>query len=249
MGYVKNISFVEFPIQGNLLGKAVEVLFHYDSTRVFMGRVVRDDREHPFRTLIQLSDGRVVEGSECQFSINNKRYPDDLEVVEKVRYTPENRDFVREWAKAEVKEEYANIKLPNGDYISYDDWIYKDSVGNVFGYYPTQHFNGVQSIMDTIITKKAVFGGYILKDGYTVSNIIAKLGHYEHVIYPNMIDVSLIKSALEELKEGIDTLRTQYKIIGIYDADKVALALEQLSNIGCTNKEEEAQNEQSAIKP
>lgn len=33
-----------------------------------MGTVIRDDREEPYETLIQLDDGRTMRGVECQYS-------------------------------------------------------------------------------------------------------------------------------------------------------------------------------------
>jgi len=72
MGVQMNITHNKFPEQGNLLGKHVKVFFHYDTTRCAMGKVIRNDLEHPRLTIIQLSDGRVVLATECQFSPNVK---------------------------------------------------------------------------------------------------------------------------------------------------------------------------------
>lgn len=35
-----------------------------------MGTVIRDDREEPYETLIQLDDGRTMRGVECQYSFS-----------------------------------------------------------------------------------------------------------------------------------------------------------------------------------
>jgi hypothetical protein len=67
MGVVKNISASSFPKQGRLLGKRTKVCFHYDTSVLFDGRILRDDAESPFVTIIQLDTGVVVLGSECQF--------------------------------------------------------------------------------------------------------------------------------------------------------------------------------------
>ncbi|WP_233874605.1 hypothetical protein [Paraburkholderia adhaesiva] len=57
----------KFPKQGTLAGKRVEVCFHNDTPRVIESVVMRDDVESPFRTIIDLDDGRMVLDAECQF--------------------------------------------------------------------------------------------------------------------------------------------------------------------------------------
>lgn len=69
MGVEKNIGYVDWPKQGKYLGKRVRVGFNYQSAEV-MGTIVRDDYEHPWRTIISLDDGRVVLATECQYSPN-----------------------------------------------------------------------------------------------------------------------------------------------------------------------------------
>jgi hypothetical protein len=69
MGVEQNISFANFPRQGNFLGKLTEVCFDYDTSQTVAGIVVRYDVEHPFRTIIQLANGNYVLGTECQFRI------------------------------------------------------------------------------------------------------------------------------------------------------------------------------------
>lgn len=68
MGVVNNIKHDAFPEQGSLLGKAVLVCFHYDTTNRIDAVCVRDDNEAPFLTIFRLADGRHVLGTECQYS-------------------------------------------------------------------------------------------------------------------------------------------------------------------------------------
>jgi hypothetical protein len=68
MGCIKGITFAEFPKQGKMLGATVSVCFHYDTSKCIDGKIIRDDMEEPFETIIQLVDGRVVRGVECQYS-------------------------------------------------------------------------------------------------------------------------------------------------------------------------------------
>ena len=69
MGIVDSIHFDRFPIQGPHLGRRVRVVFHYDTTRVVRGTVVRDDFADPWITIISLDDRRVVLGTECQYAV------------------------------------------------------------------------------------------------------------------------------------------------------------------------------------
>ena len=76
MGCVKTITYNTFPKQkgkdyrfpGMAVGAKVKVCFHYDTNHCVRGRIVRDDLEEPFETIIRLDDGRYVRGTECQFS-------------------------------------------------------------------------------------------------------------------------------------------------------------------------------------
>jgi len=73
MGNHPNITHDKFPKQSGLIGKEVEVIFHYDADHRTKGKIVRDDREAPFEMIIQLaSEGegppRFVRSSECQYS-------------------------------------------------------------------------------------------------------------------------------------------------------------------------------------
>ena len=68
MGSHAKISHDQFPRQSTLVGKPVKVCFHFDSSNVFEGFCVRDDREDPFVSIFQLHDGRYVLATECQYS-------------------------------------------------------------------------------------------------------------------------------------------------------------------------------------
>ena len=67
MGGSNNVDFDCYPVQGDLLGKAVRVCFSHDASRAIEGIVIRDDVGGDNRTIIQLADGRVVLGTECQY--------------------------------------------------------------------------------------------------------------------------------------------------------------------------------------
>jgi hypothetical protein len=69
MGNVATISLDKWPKQGKHLGERAEVCFHYDTSKTIMGTIVRDDMEHPFRTIIKLDDGRYIEAAECQYAL------------------------------------------------------------------------------------------------------------------------------------------------------------------------------------
>lgn len=68
MGIVKNVGFHEWPKQGSWLGIRTEVCFRYDTRNTILGTVIRDDKEEPYRTIILLDDGRVVDSTECMHS-------------------------------------------------------------------------------------------------------------------------------------------------------------------------------------
>jgi hypothetical protein len=68
MGCVDSIDYARWPKQGEWLGLRTRVCFFYDTSRIVMGTVVRDDNEAPGVTLIKLDDGRYVLASECQHS-------------------------------------------------------------------------------------------------------------------------------------------------------------------------------------
>ena len=66
MGCVKNVSMDAWPEQGDFAGRRTEVCFHRNTERTIMGRIVRNDVEEPFLTIIRLDDGRFILGSKCQ---------------------------------------------------------------------------------------------------------------------------------------------------------------------------------------
>lgn len=72
MGNHPLITATEFPKQGSWLGKRTRVCFHYDTSTVVGGTIVRDDvyvsEEIPCHTIIALDDGRYVLTTECQHS-------------------------------------------------------------------------------------------------------------------------------------------------------------------------------------
>jgi len=68
MGVVSTIDHDKFPKQGSFKGRRCQVCFNYDLSGSVGGTIVRDDREAPFRTIIQLDDGRFVLATECQYS-------------------------------------------------------------------------------------------------------------------------------------------------------------------------------------
>jgi len=68
MGCVENIRTDYFPRQGEQLGRMVAVVFHYDTKHPTAGKVVRDDAEPPYQTIIKLANGRYVLSGECQYS-------------------------------------------------------------------------------------------------------------------------------------------------------------------------------------
>ena len=65
---VRTVSFDKFPKQGSYAGRAVEVCFHYDTSKMLKGVIVRDDTEEPHLTIIKLEDGRHVLATECQYA-------------------------------------------------------------------------------------------------------------------------------------------------------------------------------------
>lgn len=69
MGNRDNISYDQFPKQGSHLGRRVEVCFHYNTSRLLGGTVIRDDHEEPWVTIIALDDGRYVLADECQYHV------------------------------------------------------------------------------------------------------------------------------------------------------------------------------------
>jgi hypothetical protein len=72
MGCVKNIDFYKFPKQSEFVNRRCKVTFMHDISRYIPGTIIRDDREEPFETLIRLDDGRVIRGTECQYSMHNE---------------------------------------------------------------------------------------------------------------------------------------------------------------------------------
>lgn len=68
MDCAPNIDHAVFPVQSAYLHQCVRVCFHYDTTLLVGGIVVRDDATEPWVTIVRLDDGRHVLGTECQWS-------------------------------------------------------------------------------------------------------------------------------------------------------------------------------------
>lgn len=88
MGNVAGVSATEYPRQGGLVGKRVRVCYHYDTENVTEGVCIRDDMSAPYETILQLDNGRVVRGAECQYQQLSLRVPGALDVFD-VRLTRE----------------------------------------------------------------------------------------------------------------------------------------------------------------
>ena len=69
MGTSGTVGFNRFPKQGRLKDRLVRVCFDYDTTQTIDGIVIRDDTEEPGILIIQLTDGRVVLATECQYTL------------------------------------------------------------------------------------------------------------------------------------------------------------------------------------
>jgi hypothetical protein len=73
MECVNTITYDKFPKQNYeypefAVGARVSVYFHYDTSKICMGTIVRNDLEEPFETIIKLDDGRYLRAEECQYS-------------------------------------------------------------------------------------------------------------------------------------------------------------------------------------
>jgi hypothetical protein len=72
MGAITTITATTFPQQSSHVGRAVWVCFHYDTTQLVHGTMRRDDIEPPFETLLELDDGRLLRGVECQYTLKTR---------------------------------------------------------------------------------------------------------------------------------------------------------------------------------
>jgi hypothetical protein len=72
MGVEEAITADRFPAQSTHVGTRVQVCFHYDTTRLVGGTIVRDDTEEPGKMIIRLDDGRHVLASECLWRPDTK---------------------------------------------------------------------------------------------------------------------------------------------------------------------------------
>jgi hypothetical protein len=64
----KNIEPNKSPEQGAWIGKEVEVYFN-DASKTLNGKIVREDIGKPYKTIIELEDGKYVLATECKYSI------------------------------------------------------------------------------------------------------------------------------------------------------------------------------------
>ncbi|QJA43030.1 hypothetical protein [Phaeobacter phage MD18] len=67
MGCHPNITKQSFPAQSNRVGRNVLVAYHYDTSDLESGTIIRDDTESPHLTLIQTDGGRTLLATECQY--------------------------------------------------------------------------------------------------------------------------------------------------------------------------------------
>jgi hypothetical protein len=73
MGSHPAITATTFPRQSPDVNKPVQVFFHYDTETLVPGLIVRDDAEPPFLIILQLADGRLVLGTECQYAFATQK--------------------------------------------------------------------------------------------------------------------------------------------------------------------------------
>lgn len=64
---IGNVDVTKYPKQGELRQR-VKVVFNYDRSVIATGIIVRNDVEEPYRVIIELTDGRYILDSECQYS-------------------------------------------------------------------------------------------------------------------------------------------------------------------------------------
>ncbi len=67
----KKVELGEFPKQGDWLGRRVEVCPHSDNPRIFYGNIVREDAETPYKTIIQLDNGKYILSTECLYELKD----------------------------------------------------------------------------------------------------------------------------------------------------------------------------------
>jgi hypothetical protein len=73
MGSSPHIDAEKYPEQSYTVGHRVTVFFGDLMNAVqFSGTVLRDDKAEPNQTVIRLDDGRIVLGTECNFSVGDR---------------------------------------------------------------------------------------------------------------------------------------------------------------------------------
>lgn len=68
MGAIKEIDINKYPEQTSLVGKKVNICFHYNTDAMIEGICVREDVGNPYVMIFMLSDGRFVLSTECQYT-------------------------------------------------------------------------------------------------------------------------------------------------------------------------------------
>lgn len=71
MGVISTISYDRWPVQSKWLGRRVRVCYHYDTSKVHEGEIVRDDLETPGTQIIKTDDGRYLLSTECQWQLKD----------------------------------------------------------------------------------------------------------------------------------------------------------------------------------
>lgn len=75
MGSSPHLDAEKYPVQNYTVGRRVTVFFGEDLLKAvpFPGTVLRDDKVEPHQVVLRLDDGRIILGSEANFSIADRR--------------------------------------------------------------------------------------------------------------------------------------------------------------------------------
>ena len=68
----KNLKKIEYnydnyPKQTENVNRIVMVCYHFDTSKIDLGVIVRDDDIEPFETIIRLKNGKYIRAVECQY--------------------------------------------------------------------------------------------------------------------------------------------------------------------------------------
>lgn len=55
--------------QGNFINRKCNIFFNYNIKNFISGKIIRDDIEEPFKTLIKLNDGTIIDSKECLYQL------------------------------------------------------------------------------------------------------------------------------------------------------------------------------------